>query len=175
LEIQVTMLDSLVRLDLPSEYGARQGELGLRVVRRVDPQVARLSAVQRRIYTQSRAAALGLAGDRARALSEYEQLASQFPDDGELQEAIAAILVESPDANVLRQGLAKSREIQRRSPPPSPLWFRARLLEIQCLLRLGERDEAGKLIELTRVLHPDLGGPDMAGRFAELAEQATSP
>ncbi len=172
LDRQVEMLDALVRIALPEEYDVRQGALALRVVRRVEPQAARLSATQRRVFAQSRAAALALSGDVARALAEYEQLAQQFPNDGQVQEAIAAILARSADPDVLRRALAKAREIERRSPPPSPLWFRARMLEVETLLHLGEADEAAKLIELTRVLHPDLGGAEDAARFDELLQEA---
>jgi hypothetical protein len=171
-ERQVTMLDALVRLALPAEYEVRQGELALRVVQRVEPRVAQLSATERRVFGQSRAAALALAGDKSRALAEYEQLVAQFPNDGELHESIAAILADSSDPVILRQALAKTREIQRRSPAPSPLWFRAQLLEVQCLIRLGEAGDAVKLIEVTRILHPDLGGPEAAARFAELLIEA---
>jgi hypothetical protein len=52
--------------------------------------------------------------------------------------------------------------------PGSLEWLDARWHVIRCCRRLGEQAEADKLLKVTKLLYPDLGGEAMRTRFDEL-------
>ena len=65
------------------------------------------------------------------------------------------------------------------SPPPpfdvtaaqTPEWLTARRSVIECSIRLEQFDEARKLMNVTRLLYPELGGSELKARFVELEKR----
>lgn len=57
----------------------------------------------------------------------------------------------------------------------SPAWFDARYGLALAYYRLGRADEALRLIEGTAILHPDLGGEPLQGKFIRLRQRLSSP
>lgn len=102
-----------------------------------------------------RAAALAAAGKRNAAHAEYAELARQSPDDGKVQESYAALLAQSESPAELQEALTRWHEVEQRSHSGGQRWRRARQARIELLGRLGQRDEADKLLRLTRLLYPD--------------------
>jgi hypothetical protein len=47
----------------------------------------------------------------------------------------------------------------------SPEWLDARWHVIRCCQKLGEQAEADKLLKVTKLLYPDLGGAAMKAKF----------
>jgi hypothetical protein len=47
-------------------------------------------------------------------------------------------------------------------------WLDARWHVIECCLLAGEREQARKLMSVTKLLYPKLGGGEMSRRYAEL-------
>ena len=131
------------------------GELALSLVRSVDARRSELDASAPSRLDVWRAAALTATGDRAAALAHYAALASQWPDDGTIQERYAALLADSDSSAELRQALARWQEVESRSRRGGPRWRRARKARIDLLTQLGDRNEAEKLSRLTRLLYPD--------------------
>jgi len=174
-----TLLDA-VRLIIDNDRGRDAGarkaraELALEELEQLAAGNNRLPDAHRARLLQLRARAWRQAGDRQQALQAFATLASQRPDDASLQEAYAEMLSTSNDPATLTKALARWVTIQRMCRVGSDRWFRARYGQARVYFRLGDRDKCGRLIELTRVLMPALGGPDMQAQFMELAARCQS-
>jgi hypothetical protein len=131
------------------------GQLALELVRILDSRRNELNDDEAMRLRRYLAAALGATGERAAALVQYSALIEQSPDDGGLQERYAALLSESKDAAELRNALARWHGVEQRSRRGGPRWRRARQARVDLYTRLGEKEEAEKLIRLTRLLYPD--------------------
>lgn len=116
-----------------------------------------------------KAVALLAAGRQAEALKLYEELADQRPHDRDVQVAYAKLLNEG-DGSAQETALAIWRRLEARSGRSTPAWFEARLGRLRMLVRLGRRDEAAKLLELTRLLTPSLGGAESAAGFEAVGQ-----
>jgi len=130
------------------------GQLALELVRAIDPRRNDLDATAVARLRRYQAAALAAVGERAAALARFAELAEAAPDDGDLQERYAALLAASESTTELRDALARWREVEQRSRRGGPRWRRARQARIDLLTRLGEPEEADKLLRLTRLLYP---------------------
>jgi hypothetical protein len=146
---------------------------------KLQSQVAELLAKRRselgpdgqRSFDLLRAKATAAGGDYKSAVAQFEPLAKAFPRDGEIQEALASTLLDAGDRASLQAALAKWREIERNSRQASPRWFRAKYHLALAYERLGERARAAETIKVVQVLHPELGGPELKGRFLELLKR----
>ncbi len=118
-----------------------------------------------------RAQALAATGQHQQAGQLFAQLAQEFPKDGDLQEARARYLSTAAGPSQRPLALKAWTTVERRSRSGSDRWFRARLARIEMLLLQEDRDQAAKLIRLTRVLHPQLGGEQMRRKFERLAAE----
>jgi hypothetical protein len=129
-----------VALELVGRLAARRVELDPTTLSRID------------MY---RAAALAAAGDHWEATKLYSQLAIQSPDDADIHERYARVLALSESKIELRRALSVWLVIERRSRRGGPRWRRARQARIELLTKIGDRAEADKLEQLTRLLYAD--------------------
>lgn len=107
-------------------------------------------------------------GDTPKALEIYERQATAAEKDVNRQLEIAALLAELPskDCTVLaRQCWQRAEKLSKQGTSP---WFTARAGVIDTAIRLNEVADAKKLLAVTKLLYPELGGPVMQDRFAEL-------
>lgn len=116
-----------------------------------------------------RAAALAAVGRGDDALAAARELATAQPDNAAAQRQFAQLLSQQTDAASQREALALWQTIEKRTGRATEEWFRARLARIELLGSLGQDDQAAKLLEITRVLHPDLGG--LQAEFESAASQ----
>jgi len=115
--------------------------------------------------------ALDLLGSKTRALEILRVLATDYPEDGRVQKTYANLLLQQEDKESLETALTKYREIARRSRPQTEGWFRAKYGQATARLKLGDSQKAAQIIQMTRVLHPDLGGEVMRQQFEALLAQ----
>jgi len=170
-EALLTMLDGLgqIAAEAPPEVRRELAELQLRTMELLDaPGREPPRALKRRTVERLRARALADAGRTAEARAAYRELAAAYPRDGEIQEAYAELLLEGEDRAALEAALEKWRELEKKSPPRSPRWFRAKYALALLHYRLDNPEQAAKIITLLKVLHPDLGGPEMRAKFEDL-------
>jgi len=169
-EALLTMLDGLGRIaaEAPPDVRRELAELQLRTMGLLERGEQAPSALQRRALERLRARALADAGRTAEARAAYRALADAFPRDGEIQEAYAELLSAGEDRASLEGALERWRELERKSPARSPRWFRAKYSLAFLHYRLGSAEQAAKIITLLKVLHPDLGGPEMQAKFEDL-------
>ena len=125
----------------------------------------------RRKLERLTAQAVAASGDAKAASEMFAKLAAAYPKDGDIQEAYGAALLDVGDRPSLDAALAKWREIERNSREGTPRWFRAKYHVALAYVRLGDQRRAGELIKVTQVLYPELGGPELKGRFLELLKQ----
>jgi len=118
--------------------------------------------------TIAEARALTVAGRTAEARTAWETLVRQSPNDVALQEAFAEFLLAQPDRNSAEKAAAAWRVVGRAAPESSPQWYRARLGLARAYVQMGDKPRATQLLDLTRALHPELGGAEMKGRFEAL-------
>lgn len=118
------------------------------------PQVQQwLSRTQTLEIKQQRAAALVDLGERAQAIALYRQLVQASPSDGQLCEMYAQLLQQGQAEAELRESLRVWQQVEQRSKPGSPRWWRGRRARLALLQQLGEGGQAEKLEQLTEILY----------------------
>jgi len=120
---------------------------------------------------RAEARALDILNRAAEARRAYDGLAQSFPQDFAAQLAYAEFLSKQADRESLALAAAKWRSVERGSAESSPQWYRARLGVAEASEKLGDRARAKQLIELTKALHPDLGGQKLKPKFEALLER----
>lgn len=121
--------------------------------------------------TPAHAAALRDAGRLADATDAYARLAAQRPNNRSVQVAYAELLAESDDPQHHEEALGIWRTIESRSAKSSEQWFEARLARLRLMTKTGRTAEARKLLALTKLLAPSLGGEALRKEFDALARE----
>lgn len=167
------MLDGLGRMAATArpEVRTELAQLQLNTIQLLGPNAARLTPPQSQMLQRIRAQALADTGQTAAALEAYRSLSTAYPLDGEVQESYAALLSAKGDLASRQAALEQWRGIEKKSPPGSPRWFRAKYAVALTHFELGNKQQAAQVIELLRLLHPELGGPEMKARFEGLLER----
>ncbi|OHB83326.1 MAG: hypothetical protein A2V98_08155 [Planctomycetes bacterium RBG_16_64_12] len=131
-----------------------------------------LSPSAQRSLDRIAAQALADVGRTDAALDAYDWLAKAYPDDGEIQEGYARLLLSRPDRASLEAALAKWREVERKSRQGSNRWFRAKYAVALVHDRSNHKEQAEKMIRLLAVLHPQprLRDREATAQFAELLD-----
>ncbi len=155
----------------PAKVRGELARLELVAIERLRPHANQLSPESRPTLDRLQAQALADAGRTDEALEAYEWLAKTYPRDGEIQEAYARLLSTRTDRPSLELALARWRDLEAKSKPQSPRWFRAKYQVADLHYRLGNPDQAAKMIALLEVLYPELGGPELKARFLELQQR----
>jgi predicted Zn-dependent protease len=153
------------------EVRAELAELQLRALELLRRNSTQPDRSEQRRLDKIEAQALADAGRTDEALAAYRRLAAAHPDDGNIQEAYAQLLLGRPDRESLETALRKWREVQQKSEPASQRWFRAKYSVAWLHYRLGNKPQAARIITLMKLLHPELGGAEMKARFDELLRQ----
>lgn len=143
-------------------------KLQLDVVARLRDGAAALSEADRIALELAEARALAAAGQRREALAAYAQLSKGHPDDAEIQQAYAELLLAADDRESLLLALGAWRNVLRRARPNTPLWYEAKYATALSHFKLGEREQAAEMIKLLATVQPEMGGVEMKGKFLEL-------
>jgi tetratricopeptide (TPR) repeat protein len=169
----LAVLEGLARLSEGAEPKVRRelANLQLRTIELLDPPSNLLTADQLLTLNRLTARAQRDAGRTADALAAYEQLAQQYPNDGTIREELASMLMVANDRRSVERALTLWRTIEKRSPTATPRWFRAKYSIALLHYRLGNPQQARKMITLLQVLHPELGGPKLKADFLALLKQ----
>jgi len=170
----LAMLEGLARVAAPTrpQVPTELAELEWRAVELLNARRDELSEAGRESLDRLEAQTLADAGRIDEALEAYRRLSAAHPRDGRIQEAYARLLTSRADRASLETALAKWRDVEKKSPPGSDRWFRAKYEVALLHYRLGNPQQTEKIISLLQVLHPELGGPAMKGRFLVLLERS---
>lgn len=169
----LAVLEGLARLaeDATPTVRTELANLQRQTIQLLAQQPDLLTAEQLATLQRLSARALRDAGRTSDALAAYEQIAQKHPDDGTVQEELAALLTLANDRRSLERALTLWRTIENRSPPATPRWFRAKYSIALLHYRLGNPEQARKMITLVQLLHPELGGTKMKAQFLALLKQ----
>jgi len=162
---QLEALERLLDITADANTNRPAANLAGQLVDRIQAHRNKLNTGQQAGFDLLRARVLMLSKKYAEAVKLYARLAEQAPENAEIQEAWAAALHQAGDYEAAAR---RWRFIERHSRRGSPRWFRSRYQQADCLLQLGQFEKCAKLIQLTSVLHPDLGGPHFQPRFEAL-------
>ncbi len=127
-----------------------------------------------RTWELRRAIALAAVGSADEAIQLLRKLRNALPEDVAVATALGRLLAESTDEKVQRESLECWRAVERATPAGSTEWFEAKYQLAELHHRLDDDPRAAKIIQLTRTLHPELGGAAWKTRFEELLEQCQS-
>ncbi|MBX3440891.1 MAG: hypothetical protein KF774_00695 [Planctomyces sp.] len=172
-EDSAELLDLVQALDrvaagLGDEGRDRIGQLQLAAVRRLEEGRGELSAEERRALDRSRAAAL-LATDKAvEAAQAYERLLDEDPSNAELISALAGAVELRGRPEDFAQARVWWQKLERGQSAGSREWLQTRLRIARSLANEGRGPEAAKLIAVTRLLYPELGGPQLRQEYETL-------
>ena len=158
------------------EVRGELAQLQLSAIKLLPADPNTLSVAERQTLQRVRAQALADAGPIEEALQQYQALAAAYPRDGAIQEAYARLLLtrveraptEEARKKSIQSALEKWRELEEKSPPQSPRWFLAKYCVARLHFESGNKQQAAKMITLLRLLHPELGGPELKPQFEEL-------
>jgi hypothetical protein len=167
------ILDALSGLAASASPQAKQdlARLQLTVLDKMALHTPQFDEPTRRKLDRARAAALGLAGRREEGIAAYAKLAKANPDDGQIQEEYAELLLAADDPAVWQQALDQWRRVATRSRPGSERWFRAKYAIAEALVKLGDKDEAANRIRYLQATTPDLEKTAWKHKFLELLQR----
>jgi tetratricopeptide (TPR) repeat protein len=140
------------------------------VIGRLEPNRNKLKPSEQRDLDLLHAGALVQAGQRDEAVARYQRLAQSDPNDGEIAQRLAELLLDSNARGELEQALAQWRLIATRSRPDSARWWLAKYNVALAQFKLGEKPEAAKLIRYLKATK-GLGDAQSASRFESLLRQ----
>ena len=161
-------LSELPKSDDP-QIRTAAAELQLEVGELIAPHIDRtLDPPQREAFRRIESTALVDAGRRAEALSSLRDLVEKNPRSGQTRERYAQLLLAGDDQGSLKKALNQWRLIERGSRTATPRWYEAKYGIAHAHEKLGNRQQAARVVTLLRALHPKLGGATMKARFESL-------
>ncbi len=165
----LTLLDGLTSVAAHCDVGTQRlvAELQLRTSNGLAASPARLTAAQKLRLWRARAEAFAATGQPSKALAVYQQLVEQAPRDVKLLRTSAELCETIDSSAATTRAKSYWRRLESALKAGTPDWLDARWHVIRCCQKLGEQTEADKLLKVTKLLYPDLGGPEMKARFEE--------
>ncbi|MGH7202679.1 MAG: tetratricopeptide repeat protein, partial [Planctomycetaceae bacterium] len=153
----------------PDDYRRRElGQLQLDTALELDAKRDGLSDAQRRQLDLCLARAYTATDQVEQAAEVYQRLLKQAPEDRTLLRALAEQLMDCGSPECLSEAKTHWRRLESLEEPGTRLWLLARYHVARCCYLLEQYDECRKLLGLTRVLYPKLGGDDLRQRFESL-------
>ncbi|MEZ6067725.1 MAG: hypothetical protein R3B90_18900 [Planctomycetaceae bacterium] len=153
---------------IPAEQRTALGHLQLQAARTLRSRAAELSTAELRALARAEVEAYRATGNLLDAIKGYEALLEQSPRDKELLRVVASLCSELGTPDSLGQGRRLWQRLEAQLEKGSPSWLEARWQVADAAARLGQADDARKLIGLTRLVYPELGGPELKARYDAL-------
>lgn len=146
------------------------GELQLRAALNLKTQRAQLDPADQQRLDRCVAEAYVAAGRYEQALEPFRELLKTRPQDPDLLNSFALLLMKFGQRGRTEEAQQIWKRLEGQYKSGSRGWFEARYQFIRCELDLGNPDKALKLIGVTKVLFPQLGGPETQQRFQALQQ-----
>jgi len=161
---QLALLDTVAkvrRTQADADARLKLAQLELDVQTQLLEQPGDLDGDALRSVRRSHALTLAETGRRQQGLEALQQLAREFPRDGQTSEDLATLLSEGNKADQ-ETALTMWTSVARKSRPGTARWFRAHAGLAGTQLKLGQRAEARTTIEHVRTKYPSLAGEQKA-------------
>ena len=155
-------------------------ELQLRAAEQLSEQRGSLTKPEQESLDRCLGRAYLASGQSAKAVELYARCAADVPKDTARQRDIAVQLEAVTNRECLMLAKQCWRRVESTTKQGSTEWLTARLGVISSSSKLGQQQDARKLLELTKLLYPELGGSELKLRFAEVdrqlkADRASTP
>jgi hypothetical protein len=137
----------------------------------LDGQRQQLSEAERNRLDRTLAEAYLATGDRTSAIVRYRALAERQPQDNAAKQAVAKLLLASDEPRDRAEALALYRQMEGSFKAGTEAWLECRLSHCRALAKTGEVAAALKLVQVTRLLYPKLGGKTLAAEFATCEQE----
>lgn len=166
----LAVLDGLAAVAARRDKGTQTlvAELQLRASQTLAESPKKLTEAQRLRLWSARAEAFAATGQPTKAVAVYQQLVEKSPRDAKLLRTAAELCESLSSTAGDQQAKTFWRRLETVLKAGSHEWLDARWHVIHCCQRLGEAAEAAKLLKVTKLLYPDLGGDSMRAKFEEL-------
>lgn len=102
------------------------------------------------------------------ALKIFQPLAQNYPQNAEIQTGFAQALSDSGDS---AGGLTQWRNVAQNTKQYSPEWYRAKYEVARLLVKTGQKPQAVKMVNLLKLLRPDLGGNPWKEKFEKILSE----
>jgi hypothetical protein len=135
------------------------------VIQQLERRRDELSAEQSQLLDQSLISTYAATGEIGKTVELAKQLSVQFAKDADKQRELAELLSEIPKPEAVSLTKQCWRRVESLTKPGSLDWLTARKEVLRACVRLDQLDEARKLIQVTKVLYPDLGSEPLKAQF----------
>ncbi len=109
-------------------------------------------------------------GNWDKAVADYEHLYHLYPGARNINKELANAYAK---AGKFDMALKLFLDLEEGSEPYSHNWWDARYSRALMYSRMGDNDKMSRLIEATRIVREDLGGPEWKAKFEELLAKAS--
>ena len=158
--------------DTPDALKKAWGELLLIVAAPLDTDRDTFNPTDQQTIDLAMAQAYSAVGQSTRAGKIYRRLIENGTVDAEILASAAENLNQETDPKALARAQAYWQRAEKTSPPGSDAWFAARFHNLDLMLRRGNIADFRKLLGVTKILHPDFGGPNWQAKFEQLEREA---
>lgn len=174
-EDMLAILSGLSELEASLDETSRRdlGRIQLAAARRLDRQRSTLRPEVAIHVDRCLAEAYTATGDLPEAIAIYETLRKSHPRDRQLLETIGSLSMKRGQPPDLQRAKAVYRQLESLDPAGSPGWLRTRLTLARVSFQLDEKAESQKLLKVTRILYPELGGAELQAEYRELEQAMT--
>lgn len=160
---------------LPAPQQRELGQLQLDTARRLQARRTELDDAARRQLDVALAQAYIATGNLPEAVAIYEALLTGAANpDKNLIRTVAGLLTRRGQPADLEKARGWWQKLETLERKGSREWLEVRLALGEALLAAGQTAECRKLIRVTRLLYPELGGTDLRERFDTLDRSATT-
>lgn len=166
----LAIIDGLSKLvaQAQTEPQHNLGELQLRAALNLKSQRDKLDPDDQQRLDRCIAEAYVAAGRYEQAIEPFREQLKTKPGDVTLLTGLAQLLLKFGQRARTEEAQAIWKQIEGRNKSGTAGWFEARYQFARCELELGNPDKALKLIGVTRVLFPQLGGAETQRKFQDL-------
>ncbi|HSG69127.1 MAG TPA: hypothetical protein VLA12_01860 [Planctomycetaceae bacterium] len=166
----LSLMEGLNRVTSGADESVRKGiaELQLKTALELQKRIETLSEEGRKKLGVCLAEAY-LAAERSREAREvYEQLVEQYPREISFREQLARLYRDCPTPDCVRRGLELWKSLEATYRQGSREWLYARKETIRSLMEIDQNTEARRLLGITELLYPELGGQELQAEFQSL-------
>lgn len=157
---------------IPAEHRQELAQLQLETAQQLRLQQPNFSAAEQQGLDAAVADAYLAAGNDLNAAGFFDKLLAQSPRDRTRLRTAAELHQRLGEPANFQKAKTYWQRLESLESKGSGAWLTARLHIAECAVRLGQKEEARKLIALTRLVYPELGGADLQARFAAVEQAA---
>jgi tetratricopeptide (TPR) repeat protein len=169
----LAVLNDLTRVaeDLGIEHQSGLGRMQLDLARQIAARQSELSESDQRLLENATAQAHAALGQWKEAAEIYEAILWKQPADAAVRGELARLYEACGTPGCYREALKQWQALERLQRKGSVEWLETRYHLAWVHLRTGDDATARKLIEVTRLLYPQLGTPSLKAQYQALAAE----